>query len=126
MVEHFIKRYAAESGKLITGISDPVRFQLDNYNWPGNVRELENLIHRCVLTATGPVITKLPVARGPMVIANEKDQTIAENERAHIIKVLEKCNWKVSGKKGAASILDIKVSTLNARLKKLGISRPKM
>lgn len=125
LVEHFIQHYAAESGKVMTGISDPVLSQLESYDWPGNVRELENLIHRSILMSPGPVLTRLVHARPQVTILNGKDKTIAENERAHIISVLEKCQWKVSGRKGAASILDIKVSTLNARLKKLGIARPK-
>lgn len=125
LVEHFIQHYAAESSKIMTGVSEQVLSQLDNQDWPGNVRELENLIHRSVLMNPGPMLTRLVYARPPVAVTNGKDKTIAENERAHIISVLEKCQWKVSGRKGAASILDIKVSTLNARLKKLGIVKPK-
>jgi len=125
LVEHFIQRYARESGKTITRASEQVLSQLENYDWPGNIRELENLIHRSILMNPGPLLTQLVYAKPTMATPNGKDKTIAENEREHIIGVLEKCQWKVSGKKGAAAILDIKVSTLNARLKKLGIVKPK-
>lgn len=125
LVTHFIKYYAAQSGKEMTGVSDHVLEELENHQWPGNVRELENLIHRSILINPGPVITRLAHSKIPNCPVNDRDKTIAENERNHIIGVLEKCNWKVSGKGGAASILDIKVSTLNARLKKLGITKPK-
>jgi len=98
------------------------------YNWPGNIRELENTIQRNVVMAKGTVIEsiEIPVSKlAPVPAANDKNRfkTMMENERDHILSVLESCNWKISGKGGAAEILDINVNTLNSRIKKLGIEK---
>jgi transcriptional regulator with GAF, ATPase, and Fis domain len=81
-----------------------------------------------VVLAKGAVIESLemPVSkRAAHPTGDNKNgfKTILENERDHILAVLESCNWKVSGKGGAAEILDINVNTLNSRMKKLGIER---
>jgi transcriptional regulator with GAF, ATPase, and Fis domain len=101
---------------------------LVDYNWPGNIRELENTIQRNVVLAKSTVIDKLElsIARKPMPSTSQnKDgfKTMVENEREHILAVLESCNWKISGKGGAAEILDVNVNTLNSRIKKLGIEK---
>ena len=61
--------------------------------------------------------------RDPGIGSRHNFKTMIENERDHILAVLESCNWKVSGKGGAAEILDINVNTLNSRIKKLGIKK---
>jgi transcriptional regulator of acetoin/glycerol metabolism len=101
---------------------------LTQYNWPGNIRQLENTIQRNILLANNGVIEcpEIPVSKTPSFFnLTKKDgfKTIIENERDHILAVLESCNWKISGKGGAAEILDINVNTLNSRMKKLGIER---
>jgi transcriptional regulator of acetoin/glycerol metabolism len=101
---------------------------LMQYDWPGNIRELENTIQRNVVLANGAVIESLemPVSRRAAIAASGNKngfKTIIENERDHILAVLESCNWKISGKGGAAEILDINVNTLNSRMKKLGIEK---
>src|SRR5690606_15554367 len=97
------------------------------YDWPGNIRELENTIHRNVVLAAGPVIESLEISTGiresTSMASRQNFKTMIENERDHILAVLESCNWKVSGKGGAAEILDINVNTLNSRIKKLGIKK---
>jgi len=98
------------------------------YDWPGNIRELENAIQRNIVLAKGGVIDclEMPVSkRTAYATGNHKSgfKTMIENERDHILAVLESCNWKISGKGGAAEILDINVNTLNSRMKKLGIER---
>ncbi|WP_431215898.1 hypothetical protein ACQ86N_15330 [Puia sp. P3] len=97
------------------------------YSWPGNVRELENMMERSVLLATGPLITSLVLPEDKAKGTDENDEnrvkTIEENERDHILSILTKCNWKVYGEGGAAELLDINVSTLNSRMKKLGIDK---
>ncbi|HVU98484.1 MAG TPA: sigma-54 dependent transcriptional regulator [Puia sp.] len=127
---HFMKRFGQESGKLMTDISAAAIQQLQQYAWPGNIRELENVIHRSLLNNPGPVMENicLPTSSpaGPAAAgSNPEDLSIAGNERNHILKILDRCNWKVAGKDGAASVLNIKVSTLTSRMKKLGITRPK-
>ncbi len=128
LAEHFIKKYSAEEGKVIPVLAKQTVDELRNYHWPGNIRELENTIQRNVVLAKGADIEKLEMPTSKMTaksIANSSDKfkTIIENERDHIMAVLESCNWKISGKGGAAEILDVNVNTLNSRIKKLGIEK---
>jgi len=99
---------------------------LQRYPWPGNIRELEHVIERVVIVSEGqelePIDWLSPVSgKGS---GNGKTLTLEEMERQHIHDVLEQTNWRVSGDKGAAAILGLKPTTLEARMKKLGISRP--
>lgn len=126
LAEHFLKRFAARENKTITGFSDEVIKSLLNYSWHGNIRELENIIERSVLLATGRIITSVSLPNENKTIstyANNKMKTMNENERDHIIAVLEMCNWKIYGEGGAAEILDMNGNTLHSRMKKLGIEK---
>jgi transcriptional regulator of acetoin/glycerol metabolism len=94
------------------------------YDWPGNIRELENIIERAVILSNNGRITI-----GSWIPENKKMVqktilTLEENERQHILKALKATNWRVSGEKGAAKLLDMKRTTLEARMKKLGIKKP--
>jgi DNA-binding NtrC family response regulator len=98
------------------------------YDWPGNIRELENTIQRNIVMTNGPIIESLemPTFKTSAIgryTTHDGFKTMLENERDHILAVLESCNWKISGKGGAAEILDVNVNTLNSRIKKLGIKR---
>jgi transcriptional regulator with GAF, ATPase, and Fis domain len=128
LVSYFISRYSRNTGKKVTTISQKVMQDLMVYDWPGNVRELEHLIERSVLLSTGTTIKEvyLPVKdrRSQSGITNTpRMKTIWENERDHIISVLQKCNGKIRGAGGAAEILDIPPTTLHSRMKKLGIKK---
>ena len=127
LANHFIRKYAALTGAPVTGLSDSVLKQILSYPWPGNVRELENMMERSVLLANGPVIDQLLLPheekKEPLTEPGQRIKTINENERDHILAALESCNWKIYGQGGAAELLDIKVSTLNSRIKKLGIQK---
>jgi DNA-binding NtrC family response regulator len=122
----FLNHYAKRENKTVSGFSDQVLKDLQNYNWPGNVRELENLMERGVLLSTGKLITTLNLP-AKSKLPDSKDgsrlKTMEENEREHIIQVLESCNWKIYGEDGAAEILQINGSTLSSRMKKLGIQK---
>jgi two-component system response regulator HydG len=124
LVKHFISIYNKQTGKNITGVSDTVLKSLEDYYWPGNVRELENVIFRTVLVSPGPKLEKVDLPGMRNGVPESKVKTMVENERDHIIAVLQSCNWKISGGGGAAELLDIHVSTLNSRIKKLGIVKP--
>ena len=105
--------------------------ELMAYSWPGNVRELEHLVERSVLMSTGTTIKDvyLPSNNKTEIMARLEDEylkTHEENERDHIIRVLNKCNGKIYGPGGAASILNLRVSTLNSKIKKLGIRKNKL
>ena len=102
--------------------------RLTRYPWPGNIRELENLIERAVILSNGPVL-RVPlealdrVAPGPV---NGKPRTLEEAEREHILATLKETKWVLSGPRGAATRLGMNRSTLQFRMKKLGILRPGM
>ncbi len=124
LANYFLERSSKNIGKKITSISKEVMEELMNYNWPGNVRELEHLIERGVIL-NNDIIEEIHL---PQIEPREDSgseigiiKTIQENERDHILKVLKKCKGKKSGAEGAAALLGIPVSTLNSKIKKLGI-----
>jgi formate hydrogenlyase transcriptional activator len=125
LAQHFLKIFAAKTGKTITGIPDQVMAALTAYGWPGNVRELENIIERAVIISRG---TDLEL--GDWFHTAEASssagaiETLEEHERRYITKILKRSGWKVRGANGAAAVLDIKPTTLEARMVKLGIERP--
>jgi transcriptional regulator with PAS, ATPase and Fis domain len=126
LIRHFIRLYAAATGKVVKDITPAAMKQLLEYNWPGNVRELQNLIERSVLLARDTTIKEVVLPAGAMkettTIAGDTDiKTIVELEREHILTVLKKCNHKISGPGGAAELLNIPPSTLASKMKKLGI-----
>lgn len=127
IAHHFLFHYALKEKKQINGFSDQVAHDMLAYHWPGNVRELENLMERSVLLSTGKLITSLTLPanqlKNKQVNESEHLKTMDENERDHIIRVLEKCSWKIYGEGGAAEILHVNGSTLSSRMKKLGIEK---
>ena len=100
---------------------------LTRYPWPGNIRELQNLIERAVILSHGPVL-QVPLQGLDNCTTlrrdNGKDQTLEAAERAHILVILNETRWILAGSRGAAARLGINRSTLQFRLKKLGIVRP--
>jgi two-component system response regulator HydG len=127
LASHFLQLYAKREGKQITGFTDEVLKDMNNYDWPGNVRELENLMARSVLLASRSIITAVQLShvqqKAPGMQESGSMKTITENERDHILAVLERCDWKIYGQGGAAEILEINSSTLSSRMKKLGIEK---
>ena len=127
IANHFLFQYAKKEGKTINGFSDTANEAMLSYSWPGNIRELENIVERTVLLSNSKIITSilLPANTVKRNLTNEIEplKTMDENERDHIIKVLERCNWKIYGDGGAAEILNVNGSTLSSRMKKLGIEK---
>jgi two-component system response regulator HydG len=127
LANHFLKIYAHRQGKTILGLADTVIEAMLGYSWPGNIRELQNLMERGVLLAKGHVVTslQLPVdlSKGNANRIKNSFKSMTENEREHILAALEKCHWKINGKGGAAELLHLNASTLNSRIKKLGITK---
>jgi len=125
LTRHFLLKYNTQFGKKIEAITERVIDSLMNYSWPGNVRELENVIERSVIISPG---SKLEIGdaipKTSFDNSEESVTTLADNEKTHILKILKLTNWRISGEKGAAKILNINRTTLEARMKKLSIERP--
>lgn len=126
LVRHFVMRYARAMGKKIDSIPKKTIDSMKAYTWPGNVRELQNVLQRAVILCPG---SRLEVGDWLPKPASGNAQSgvlrLDDLQRRHIIEVLEMTNWRVSGDQGAAKILGMKATTLDARMKKLGIARPK-
>ena len=126
LVRHFLKKYNTRAGKKVEIITQDVMEKLCSYYWPGNIRELENIIERAVITSTG---NKLILGDWLTKVDSQPTKAeirpLEEMEKQYIVEILEMTNWKVSGEKGAAKILDINPQTLVSRMKKLGIQKPK-
>jgi transcriptional regulator with GAF, ATPase, and Fis domain len=126
LVNYFVKKHSAKIGRQIETVTQSIINTLQKYHWPGNVRELENIIERALITSKGKKLSLSDWLPKPDIITNNDEIfTLQENEREHIIKALEKTDWRISGENGAAKILGIKRTTLEARMKKLSIRRMK-
>jgi formate hydrogenlyase transcriptional activator len=125
LVRHFVMIYAAKMGKSVGTITEQVMGKLMAYHWPGNVRELQNVIERAVILSTRGRIELDDQLAPPVADTRTKaTATLEEIERDHILSVLQQVGWRVSGVRGAANILGLKRTTLEARMSKLRISRP--
>ena len=128
LVDHFLKRFADMTGKLPLKISDRALEELRSYDWPGNVRELEHLIERNVLLSRNNLIERIILPSHPSQETMpdnslQRVKSIDENEKDYILSVLKKCNGRVSGPGGAAELLEVPPTTLNSKMKRLGITR---
>jgi transcriptional regulator with GAF, ATPase, and Fis domain len=116
-----VKEFSKEFGKTIDQIPRKNMEAMERYHWPGNIRELRNLVERAMILCSG---TTLVIDVPDMsVTSSALPMTIESVERLHIISVLEKTGWRIRGTGGAAEILGLKPTTLNSRMKKLGIRR---
>jgi formate hydrogenlyase transcriptional activator len=124
LIRHFVKLSGRKIGKRIEEIPETTMAALVQYHWPGNIRELQNLIQRAVVLSKDGVLSNPLTAPTMRVMARPVPTTLRESERALILRTLEQVGWVVGGPKGAARKLGIKRTTLNHRMRKLGISRP--
>jgi formate hydrogenlyase transcriptional activator len=131
LVRHFAQQFARRMKKNVETIPSETMEVLTRYEWPGNIRELQNLIERAVILSTGPTLD-VPVdalnPRRSTAVAGAKGErgaeTLEDADRRHIIAALERTNWVLAGPNGAAARLGVKRSTLQFRMRKLGIVRP--
>ena len=117
----FINEFSQSMGKKIEKIPQKTMDMLLHYSWPGNIRELKNIIERAMIVSTKStlIVEKLEMEES----SSQEGTTMEEIERNHIQSVLTSTGWRIRGKGGAAAILDMKPTTLDYRIKKLGIQR---
>jgi len=123
LVWAFVDEFAKTFNKNVEAIEPETMDSLRRYSWPGNVRELRNLVERAMIIATGPRL-HIPLPLTPAVSPPAAGRKLEEVEREHILSVLEKSGWRIRGPSGAAILLGLKPTTLEARMTKLGIRRP--
>jgi formate hydrogenlyase transcriptional activator len=126
LVRHFVEHFARRMGRTIETIPSETIETLTRYPWPGNIRELQNLIERAVILSPGPAL-QVPLrdlnTRAISAQGGGRHETLEQAERAHILAALHEVQWVLSGPRGAAARLGLNRSTLQFRMKKLGIIR---
>jgi PAS domain S-box-containing protein len=123
LVHHLVAEIARRAGKTITSVPKKTMDALMNWHWPGNVRELENFLERSAILTNGTVLAA-PISElvQPHASAEKSDgTTLVSIDRQHILKALKDSDGRISGPRGAAARLGLKRTTLQSKLKKLGI-----
>jgi formate hydrogenlyase transcriptional activator len=143
LVRYFVQKFSRRLNKAVAYIPAEAMDALANYSWPGNIRELENFIERAVLLSPGKEL-RVPVnelksdvfantegsaptaadSSSSLASATSSISTLEDAERQHILRALRQTEWRIAGPKGAAVLLGMKRTTLQARMRKLGIRRP--
>jgi formate hydrogenlyase transcriptional activator len=141
LVRYFVQRFSRSLNKGVEYIPADAMDALSNYSWPGNIRELENLLERAVILSPGKELrvplselksatlaasgdSDSPSSATSMTSSTSSVSTLEEAERQHILRALKQTQWRIAGPKGAAVILGMKRTTLQARMRKLGVRRP--
>jgi len=121
LVRAIVSEFQNRMGKEIESIPKKTMQALQSYSWPGNVRELRNLIEHAMILNRGKTLD----VDVPKRASSETDATgnLQDMERMHMVAVLEKTGWRIAGQGGAAEVLGLKRTTLQAKMKKLGIKR---
>jgi formate hydrogenlyase transcriptional activator len=118
----FVKEFGNSMGKRIEEIAEDSMNALQDYHWPGNVRELRNVIERAMILSQGPKLyIKLGRTALRPVAVNAMAGSLDEAEVTIIRQAVERCNWRIRGTNGAAALLNMKPTTLESRIKKLGL-----
>jgi PAS domain S-box-containing protein len=124
LAEFFLEKYAAKAGKHFTRLSKKTIDRFMAYDFPGNIRELENLVERAVIIEKGPTLNPGSWLPKTSNLSHTEDfMSFEQMQRDYIVKILNHTNWRVSGPKGAATILNLKDKTLFAKMKRLGIEK---
>ncbi len=126
LADFFLEKHSEKSGKKVKGFSKKVMDSMIENSWPGNIRELENMVERSILTAKTTTITEMAF---PKLIETKNTEDhfqikpLHEFEKEYIVKVVEKCKGRISGKNGAAVLLGLPSTTLISKMQKLGIEK---
>jgi len=135
LVRYFVQKFSRRLNKTVQYVPSDAMDALVSYSWPGNIRELENLLERAVILSPGKEL-RVPLSElrntptpaeeeSPLVVSHPAPVgTLEEAERQHILRALRHTQWRIAGPRGAASLLGMKRTTLQARIRKLGIRRP--
>lgn len=126
LTDFFLKQHAQRTGSPVKQVTPAVMQKLIAHSWPGNIRELLHTIERNIVLNKSGLIAGITLPDDSNIeepeIITESFRSIAEVDKDHIIAALKKCNGRVAGKGGAAEILNLPATTLNSKMKKLGIS----
>ena len=123
LVWRFVEEFSTAFGKRVESIAKDNMGALQRYPWPGNIRELRNLVERAMIVANGPRLTiALPQSSAA---AARRSVKLADVEKEHIRTVLESTRWRIRGTGGASEQLGLKATTLETRMAKLGLQRPR-
>jgi formate hydrogenlyase transcriptional activator len=128
LVRYFAQKLSRRMNKRIETIPEESMSAMMRYRWPGNIRELENFVERAVILTKGTILNapvwELEHETAAENSSDSRPTTMEAAEREHILEALRATNWTISGPQGAAARLGMKRTTLQSRMKKLGISRP--
>src|SRR6202043_2013013 len=132
LVTHFVKMFSRRMGKQVDNIPLETVAAFQWYSWPGNIRELRNLVERAVILSRDGVLpnplhkkqTELMIPSLHRTRTFHSSMTLEDSESALILETLEQAGWVVGGPRGAAAKLGLKRTTLLAKMRRLGISRP--
>jgi formate hydrogenlyase transcriptional activator len=132
LVTHFVKMFSRRMGKQVDSIPAEIMTAFQWYSWPGNIRELQNLVERAViLSRDGLLPNPLHKKQTELMLPNlnrtrtfHSSMTLEDSDRDLILETLEQAGWIVGGPRGAAAKLGLKRTTLLAKMRRLGISRP--
>jgi formate hydrogenlyase transcriptional activator len=125
LVAHFVEFLGRRVGRRIDHIPEETMLDLCSYDWPGNIRELQNLIERALILSDDSVLPNPLLAVGaPHITVVPTPTTLADSERALILRTLDAAGWVIGGRDGAAARLGLKRTTLIYKMQRHGISRP--
>ncbi|HEX8031562.1 MAG TPA: sigma-54 dependent transcriptional regulator, partial [Vicinamibacterales bacterium] len=124
LVNRFVEEFSQAFNKPIEELAPQNIETLQRYSWPGNIRELRNVVERAMIMTTSRRLT-ISVPSSSAAAQAKQTDNLKDLERAHILSVLESTGWRIRGTGGAAARLGLKPTTLETRLARLGLSRPK-
>jgi len=132
LVTHFVKLFSRRMGKQIDSIPPETMAAFQSHSWPGNIRELQNLVERAVILSRDGLLsyplykkqTELMPPSGHLTRTFRSSMTLEDSDRGLIVETLEQARWIVGGPRGAAAKLGLKRTTLLAKMRRSGISRP--
>jgi PAS domain S-box-containing protein len=123
LVWRFVTEFSKAFGKRVEAITRENMAALQRYAWPGNIRELRNVVERAMIMTTGSRLTiAVPT---PTAAPGKRSLKLVEVEKEHMLNVLRSAGWRIRGSGGAADQLGLKPTTLETRMAKLGIARPR-